>query len=104
MPISPIDFITIAPKSQEASQVHAGHEDRMTHANEAVSTQFQNQVEHNSRQTIQKANADREEYRYDAKEKGNNSFQNRQRKKKQNSNEKKEQKETIKLSNFDMKF
>ncbi len=63
MPISPIDFITIAPKSQEVSHVQAGHEDRQAQANAMVNTQFQQQVEQNSRQTVQKANADNEKYR-----------------------------------------
>lgn len=100
MPISPIDFISIAPKSQEVSHVQSGHEARQEQANAAVNVQFQQQVEHNSRQTVQKANADNEKYRYDAKEKGNNSGQNR--KKKKNSGKSGENKE--KPQHFDMKF
>lgn len=100
MPISPIDFISIAPKSQEVSHVQAGHEVRQEQANAAVNVQFQQQVEHNSRQTVQKANADNEKYRYDAKEKGNNSGQNR--KKKKNNGKSGENRE--KPQHFDMKF
>lgn len=100
MPISPIDFISIAPKSQEVSHVQAGHDARQAQANAAVNMQFQQQVEHNSRQTVQKANADNEKYRYDAKEKGNNSEQNK--KKKKNAGKQGGQQE--KPQHFDMKF
>lgn len=98
MPISPIDFISIAPKSQEVSHVQAGHDVRQEQANVAVHTQFQQQVEHNSRQTVRKANADHEEYRYDAKEKGNHSGQRR----KKNAGKQGEKQKAPK--HFDMKF
>lgn len=104
MPISPIDFISIAPKSQEVSQLQAGHEDRQAQANEMVNTHYQQQVEHDSRQTVQKSNADNEKYRYDAKEKGNNSYQNKKNKKKNENKEKESQEEPIKLSSFDVRF
>lgn len=100
MPISPIDFISIVPKSQEVSHVQAGHDARQSQANAAVNMQFQQQVEHNSRQTVQKANADNEKYRYDAKEKGNNSGQNKRKKK----NAGKQGEEQEKPRHFDMKF
>lgn len=104
MPISPIDFITIAPKSQEASHVQAGHESRQAQANAMVNTQFQQHVEQNSRQAVQKANADNEKYRYDAKEKGNNSEQNKKKKKNTKNSDKKEQEKTERPRHFDMKF
>lgn len=104
MPISPIDFVTIAPKSQEVSHVQAGHEDRQAQANAMVNTQFQQHVEQNSRQTVQKANADNEKYRYDAKEKGNNSGQNKKKKKNAGASNKKEQGNVNKPRHFDMKF
>lgn len=104
MPISPIDFITIAPKSQEVSHVQAGHENRQAQANEMVNTQFQQHVEQSSRQTVQKANADNEKYRYDAKEKGNNSGQNKKKKKNSGDSNKKEQEKAGRPRHFDMKF
>ena len=104
MPISPIDFISIAPKSQEASQIQAGQGDRQAQANAMVGTQFQQHVERNSRQTIQKSNADNDEYRYDAREKGNNSYQNRKKKKDSRKNGGEKDEKQIKLSNFDIRF
>ena len=104
MPISPIDFITIAPKSQEVSHVQAGHEDRQAQANAMVNTQFQQHVMQNSRQTVQKANADNEKYRYDAKEKGNNSGQSRKKKKNAEDADKKEREKEDRPRHFDMKF
>ena len=104
MPISPIDFISIVPKSQEASHIQAGQEDRQAQANAMVSTQFQQHVEKNSRQTVQKFNADNDEYRYDAREKGNNSYQNRKKKKDSGKNGGEKDQEQIKLSSFDIRF
>jgi len=101
MPISPIDFISIAPRSQDIAQQQAGQGDRVAHANEAVSVQYQQQVEHNSRQTVQKSNADNNRYRYDAKEKGNNSYQGKGGKKKKKDGEKEQKPEP---GSFDVKF
>lgn len=85
MPITPIEVATMAPKSQEASIYK--HQENQKPLNEqmVINNQFNNEVKHNSQQTVKTLKGDNNEYRYDAKEKGNSSYsgskQNKKKKK-----------------------
>lgn len=105
MPISPIDFFSIPPRSQDVAHHQAGQNDRAASANETINVNYQQQVEHNSRQTVQKNNAaDNDQYRYDAKEKGNESYKGKGGKKKKKEEEQKKGEKPIQTSKFDIRF
>lgn len=106
MPITQLDMISMAPKSQEASQIKHTETVRTAHEQAQISTDFKKEVKHNSMQTTKATKSEIAEYRYDAKEKGNNTYSypyQQQKKKKKQDGDKKEN-TPIKLSNFDIKI
>lgn len=103
MAIRPIDIAMIPPKSQEASQVQNASNQRQTHAQEQLGIQYNQNVKHNSQQTVKATKSENNEYRYDAKEKGNGSYSNKKKKGKKN-DEKKKEDTTIQLSNLDIRI
>lgn len=87
MPINPIDIM----RTQEASQLRHIETQRIEHAQEQISRSFQTMVDHQQTKPRETTQADNPEYRYDAKEKGNNEFfgsGSKQRQKKDNKKEK----------------
>jgi hypothetical protein len=99
MPIRPIEIM----KSQEASQIKHMDSQRAQHAQEQLSKNFQNMINQEHTKTIQTTKSDNLEYRYDAKEKGNNEFEGSSGKKKNKEQEdKKESKEPPKSGGFDI--
>ncbi len=83
MPITPIEIVTMAPKSQEASQYK--HQESQKPLNEQIvlGQQLNDNIKHDSRQTVKTIKSENKEYLYDAKEKGNTSYSgNKQNKKK----------------------
>lgn len=103
MPITPIEMLSMAPKTQEATQYKHLENVKVPHEQTQISTDFNNQVKHNSMQPTKPTKPENTEYRYDAKEKGNGSYPYQSSSKKKNGNEKKDAKEKkIKLSNFDV--
>ncbi len=64
-----IDYITMPPKSQEVSQIQHGEQVKNQQANQELASQFQQQVKHNSEQTVRRAKAENKEFRYKEKEK-----------------------------------
>jgi hypothetical protein len=94
MPITPIEIATMAPKSQEASLYK--HQESQKPLNEqiAIGQQINNHIKHDSQQTVKTIKSDNKEYRYDAKEKGNNSYSESKRDKK------KKEKEAAPKDNF----
>lgn len=67
-------MITVAPRSQEASnqQIHEQHRAETAQSN--VAQQFGKHVREGSEVVIQTSKGEQTEYRYDAKEKGNGSY------------------------------
>lgn len=84
MSIRPIDMITIAPKSQEVSQVHYNEMRGREHAENAVSQNFRRTEEHNNQRTVESAKSETDNYRFDAKEGSGNSYNHNKKNKKQN--------------------
>lgn len=74
MSIRPIDLVTIAPKSQEVSQVHFNEMRGRDHAEAAVAQNFQRTEEHNKQRTVQAKKGDTREYKFDAKDSSGNSY------------------------------
>lgn len=75
MPIRPIDIITIAPKSQEAANQQLGEQHRLQQNQNNMENSFQQHIKQNTEQVVQYTPSENSPYRYDAKEKGNGSYQ-----------------------------
>lgn len=81
MAISPIETVTMAPKSQEASQIKGTQVQRPVHEQIILQQKMENKVRRDSEQTVRLQETRNQEYRYDAKEKGRNEHHNSQKKK-----------------------
>lgn len=84
-----LDYITMPPKSQEASQIQTQEITRMEQENQQLATQYQAEIKHHSEQTIRRNKAENEELKNDEKKKQ----QKKQQKRKPSSEEKKKEKE-----------
>ena len=105
--ITPIEMYTMVPKSQEASMQH--HAENTKQVNQQLNgmQQIENQARQNTQQTVRAANADNPEYRYDAKEHGNNEYYGGQREKKKKKDEEKKEEGTVKKTSpgrFDVRI
>lgn len=87
MPITPIEIVSMAPKSQEVSHYKQQEFQRPINEQVQINHQFKNEIIHNSKQTVKLEKSENKEYRYDAKEKGNNSYSGSKQKKKQSKKE-----------------
>lgn len=82
MAISPIEVVSMPTKSQEASQTRAVEQQRPINEQMALNAKQKEDIMRHSEQTIATTKADNPEYRYDAKERGNNPYLFQQKKKK----------------------
>lgn len=103
MAIRPIDIAMIPPKTQEVSQVQNAVNQRQSHAQEQLGVQYNQNIKHNSQQTVKTKKSENNEYRYDAKEKGNNSHSGNKKKGKKQDKKEKDDK-PIGLSNLDIRI
>lgn len=80
MPITPIEIAAMGPKSQAVTQIK--HPDIQKPITEQVqlSQQFNKDIHHDSMQTVKTFKSENNENRYDAKEKGNGSSYNSDKK------------------------
>ncbi len=103
MPIRPIDIISIPNRSQEASLTHHESIQRAQQAHSQLNDIFNKGIKHNSEQTVKTTKSENTEYRYDAKEKGNNSYQgNQNQSKKKNAKQEDTKPKNNKGSKFDI--
>lgn len=102
MPINPIDIM----RTQEASTIKHMESTRAQHAQEQISKNFQTIVEQDHNKPKETTKSDNPEYRYDAKEKGNNEYygsgNKKKEKKEDNQKDKKETRKTQKSGGFDV--
>lgn len=80
MPIRPIDIITMAPKSQEVTSYKHAEDQKPIREQLQINQNFQQTVEHNSQKTVAMSGGDALNFTYDAKEKGNNEYQKKNKK------------------------
>lgn len=106
MGISPIETVTMPPKSQEASFIKGNETQRPIHNQISLQQKMEQQIAKESRQTIRKEEVKNSEYRYDAKEKGNNKQDTNSRKKnpREKDSEKKVKPQNLKETTFDMRI
>ncbi len=89
MPIRPIDVM----KSQEASLMKTYEINKVQQGQEQAGRNFQNMIQAENKKPVAAQKGDNKEYRYDAKEKGNNNSYGSGSKKQGKRDEKKETKE-----------
>ena len=105
MAITPIERALIPQKTQEASQLQHAHQQKQAHAQDQLGVQYNNIVQHNSQQIVKMTKSENNEYRYDAKNKGNGTFSSKKQGKKQKKQEDTNtEKKEIRISAFDMKI
>ncbi len=97
MPVGPIEVI----RAQEATQIRHMDAQRAQHAQEMINKNFQTMVEHEHNKPVETTKPENTEYRYDAKEKGNNQYTGSDSKKKEKEN-KKDPKDTPKSGGIDI--
>lgn len=97
--LNPIDVM----RTQEASQIRHMQDQRTQHAQEHINKNFQTMIEHEHIKPKEATKSDNPEYRYDAKEKGNNQYSGNGGKNKEKKKEnKKEAKAPAIGSGFDI--
>lgn len=105
MPITPIDIVTIAPKTQEVAGQRSHEQQRPVTEQAQQAAHMERQIQRESQQTVRKSDSDMREYRYDAKEKGNNQdFERRNGKKKKQQEEPKQQEKSLSDRRFDVRI
>ena len=93
------DYVTMPPKSQEASQLHVNEINRMNQENQQLQAQFQDMVQQNQEKTIRRENAENRELKNDEERR------NRQKKKKKKDDGKEsEEKKKDEKPHFDMRI
>ena len=103
MAVGPIEAI----RAQEATQIRHMDTQRAQHAQEQFSRNFQNMVQQEQSKPTETVKADQKEYRYDAKEKGNNQYYgsgSKKRGKQEEKNKPKASKSTSGSGGFDIKI
>ena len=93
MPITPIEMLSIATKSQEASLVKQAQHQRPISEQISMEEKFNEDIKHRSEATVAPTKGDTPEFRYDAKERSNNPYyyQAQKKKEKKKINDDKEQ-------------
>ncbi|MFU0826591.1 MAG: DEAD/DEAH box helicase [Lachnoclostridium sp.] len=74
MSITPIEIATMAPKSQEVTPYKQQEYQKPLNDQLLIGQQLNHQIQKESQQTVRTFKSENQEYRYDAKEKGNNSY------------------------------
>ena len=105
MSITPIERVLVPPKTQEASQHQIAHQQKQAHAQEQLEVQYNTNLQHNQQQTVKMTKSENNEYRYDAKEKGNGKFfGGKKDKKKKEQEEAKEKGKPLLPHGFDIRI
>lgn len=72
--ITPIEMYTMVPKSQEASNIRHGEQARDASQHAQIVQNIAHEANENTQRTVRMSEAENPDYRYDAKEKGNNEY------------------------------
>lgn len=96
MPITRIEIAAMAPKTQEVTPYKQQEAQKPLNEQILIGQQLNNQIKKESQQTVRTIKGENKEYRYDAKEKGNNSYSG----KKNNKSKKKKDNETAPKDNI----
>lgn len=103
MQVGPLEVI----RAQEATQIKHMDAQRIQHAQEQIDRSFQSIVQEKQQKPVETSKSDQMEYRYDAKEKGNNQYYGPggdKRKKKEEKDKSKAAKSTPHNGGFDIRI
>ena len=92
------DYVTMAPKSQEVSQIHVHELNRLQQENQQIASQFESQVKKSSEQTVRRNKAENKELRDEEKRR------QQRRKKQSDSNHNGDDEGEEKVPHFDMRI
>lgn len=96
MSIRPVDIV----KTQDVTQLKLMENQRAQHLQEQAGRNFQSMIEHEHRKPKETTSSDNPEYRYDAKNKGNNEYQGSKGKKREKKEDEKDDKMGIRKPPF----
>lgn len=96
------DYITMPPKSQEASQIQTHEINKLQQENQQMAAQFEAQVKKHSEQTIRRNKAENEELKNEEKRQRQKKKKNTAANSSKASDE--EEEETEKVPHFDMRI
>ena len=104
-----IDYITMPPKSQEASQIQTAEIAKTEHENMDIAQQFQDHVRRYSEQTVRRNRAENEYLRNEEKKQNDREKQGKKKQNKANSSSleeenKKEKNSKEKSEHFDLRI
>jgi len=103
MAISPVEMISMAPKSQEASFMKHTEVQKPMVEQQQIAAKMNNEIKHNSNQPVPTKKSMNPEYRYDAKEKGNNSYSGQGKKQKKKGSEKENETSATSFGRIDIR-
>lgn len=105
MSIKPVVMSGAISRVQDMSTIKQNEDNKGVTDQKNFQTQFRKEVDHHAKQVNTADKSENNEYRYDAKEKGNGEYQNQQRRKKEK--EKDGQKDKVRIKNkggFDIRI
>ncbi len=104
MPITRLDMISMAPKTQEAGTYKQQEVQHPANQQQNIVGTVQQQVRQNETQTVRSNKTENEEQKYDAKERGKGAYGGFAGQKKNQEQEKKEEEQRMKMrgSTFDI--
>lgn len=82
MTIRPVDLNGVVQRTQDMSTIKQNEDAKPFVDQQNIQTQFAREGEHKLKQVVHADDSNEPEYRYDAKEKGNSSYEQNQKKKK----------------------
>lgn len=103
MAISPVEMISMAPKSQEVSFVKHTETQKPLVEQQQMTMKMNEEIKHNSNQAVPTKKSVNPEYRYDAKEKGNNSYFGQEKKQKKKDPDKEKKANTSSTGRIDIR-
>lgn len=104
MAISPIENNAIISRTQDFASIKQNENNKGMIDQNNFQNQFSKEINDHLRQVHDANNSDNYEYRYDAKEKGNNSYSNKEKKRKKEKKENNTSGGLKNTSNFDIKI
>ena len=103
--IRPVEIQMVIPRTESVGQIQHQENQRGVQENAQALTQVEKEVKQQSETVIRKDANDFPAYRYDAKEKGNNAYQdNRKKKKKSNQDKNDKTENVVKRTSFDVQI
>ena len=86
MTIRPVDLNGMVQRSQDVSTIKQQEDAKPLVDQQNIQTHFARQEEHKLKQVVHADDSEEPEFRYDAKEKGNNQYEQKKKKKKKQAN------------------